>query len=932
MRKIVLFSGIIAIVFGIIAAIIFGTTQSEHIIAYDISDDKMFTIADYWYGDYLNISSTTGAETAVRLPDDGVLFRDIQAYKNNVYVMSVYASSCIVDKYDFSGKYIERQYTFEIPENSSLDYYSLDIFDNSKYYESQVDYLLEAVFIINGREVIRQPIAGSNNIPERYILAEDASAVWASFISNRLFYMNDVNELYAINDNNKPIHLDLGDAVPYQPFTASYTLHFTDLRTITLKEITFWDLFFEENFDESQILDDDHAYLYDDEIYYNNIDENITFADLRNVKTVYSDFWHDYAGVYKKEGERGSVYILSAVFDIQKYDEYHFSSVQLLLISVIVTAGIFIIILLLLLLIRWLLSIRKIVIKQMLLCMLVNVVVLIPSRLAFEKYITTIINDNIAYVMSDFLWYINEEIDSDEFAANGLSPEMYQKMADFEKHFPERLINNSQYKWMLALTEQLTINAIEIARIDSDNVYRYEYYTNLKSGSAVSYFLDEERIALFENASENEIMITNSDQHDVEWLEITSFLYDSTGSNVGFIQICLNCTMLNDAMFYISILMSTTLCSCLTLIMVLFIITSAHLLSPLKKIKAVVSEIAEGKIGATVVIKSNDELQDIAYSFSEMSTKLSRYFDSINVISKAYERYLPKGFFGLMDKKTVLDVKSGDQIELPLTYLFIGIFQKNNKTIMANDLSDSSTNSFSMLNDIYSIVSDSLPEYGGVIESFSERQITIMFPTNANAHYEAVEAALAVQEKLTVCRRDTRTTHFTFTVQYGNSTIGVIGTEQAMKCISISKAIEIQPYISEIMKRFELNFVITDEALTALKSVNLQKHSNDNTNISYRYIGRILQLLDHTETSIDDKNNTKLYEIIDGNSEQEKRLKTTVLAQFEQAISAYEAHDYKSARNSFINVLRVNRCDLLAKYYLLKIENALSESEITKDE
>ncbi|MGN1119780.1 MAG: HAMP domain-containing protein, partial [Oscillospiraceae bacterium] len=336
-----------------------------------------------------------------------------------------------------------------------------------------------------------------------------------------------------------------------------------------------------------------------------------------------------------------------------------------------------------------------------------------------------------------------------------------------------------------------------------------------------------------------------------------------------------------------------------------FLIVLQKLLSPLKKIKKAVSEIAKGKIGTTVSIRSNDELQDIAHSFTDMSQKLLEYFNNINVISKAYERYLPRDFFTLMDKRNVMEVNPEDRKKVTLTYLFVGMD--------TSSIHSKGTDGFSVINRIYGIVSSAVAANGGVVQALDDKCITCIFSRSAAA---AVEAALTVQEKLTV--EEFRQADIRISIQRAESTIGVIGTAEAMKTITVSSAISTQKYIAFFMKQFMLTAVTTGSA----------KENFGTLNVTTRYIGKFSSFYEKLSL----ENDEELYEMIDGCAPEDKQKKLASLASFNRGMDAIAAGNYKEGRKNMIDVLRINREDMIARHYLNVCEEGSSLFKEKKNE
>ena len=144
------------------------------------------------------------------------------------------------------------------------------------------------------------------------------------------------------------------------------------------------------------------------------------------------------------------------------------------------------------------------------------------------------------------------------------------------------------------------------------------------------------------------------------------------------------------------------------------------------------------------------------------------------------------------------------------------------------------------------------------------------------------------------------------TLQRAGSTIGVIGTGEAMKPVTVSSAIEMQQYIAAVMKEYDLSYVLTDNVKNALSGVK----------VTLKYIGTLSELGGISGKRFE----IGLYEVPEGCCGEEKQLRLSTLATFSRGMDEYRAGHIREARSHFIEVLRVNRGDLIARHYLMLCE------------
>lgn len=896
MKKIIIFLIILSVAFGTWIFLSLALVPSNYILCYSVYEDEiLFSVCDYDNGVYLKKSDKNGIISSHRLKHRKAEYESVIVCNERVYTLCRTDKDIVVDEYDLNGGYIK-----EILRRSESELGVTECF-LAEYYQAEnneTPKIITDVVLVTGNDVVVYPIF--KDILQQtihYDINSDLEIVWAQRGWNGLYFSNAKGNCFLLS--NGEIHpLDFGeDCVPFNPMLTAYSMYLMDLNTVSLTEYL---VYMDEDTKriEAAPFFDDSAINADYKIC-----DDIVFSDLRDVRlSMNSSGYSRICGLQKEGGKFGSIHMFEP-FSVGcvELPEPGFEIYKCVLVGIAGAAAMFAAAFLITLLIRRILSVRKVIIKQVILGFAVIAVSCVFVHFFMLGQVRNLIYSQITTLLTSTLDYISLTIDGDEFRDNGLTEEQRDICRDYENRPPVWITYGSSLVNAFIQTD-FSVSFIEIAR-DTDSGYKYEFYSNQLAGAEVSYFItDEKRMKLYTGLQPNMDIIDSQIEYNCEWLEAVCAVTDSSGKQVGFIQIGSQVDLLNYEIHRFAGMMTIFAVILIAVISVLFIVIMSGLLRPLKKLKRAVSEVADGKIGTTVAVNSNDELQDIAASFSDMSRRLERYFKSITTISKAYEKYLPKGFFRLMGKDSVLDVKPGDHSSAELTYLFIGI---NQQSVHLTEES-----SFNTFNSIYGIVSDVLGKTNGTIQSFSDRMITCIFSSGA---MEAAEAALTIEEKL-----DSHTDikgRITVSIQNSHSVIGVIGSGEAMKTITVSPAIELQSYLSIIISRFKLTFIVTEKVLSKLKAAGL--------NISERQLGTVNFLLGY-ETRF----NEPLFEIIDGCPDEEKKLRQATLRNYNLALDAAAGGDTSSERAQLISVLRINRNDLVARYMLEKISGGESEENV----
>lgn len=899
MKRLVIFLIILSVAAGAAVSLCYALLPSDYILCYSVyNGDTLYSVTSYNYGTYLKKSDRDGILFSRRLKHQNGRYKSVIAANDRVYTMAEVNDNIIVDEYDADGSYIGEMMSFSIEEmgitKSGMSQFILDeVSESSK--------LLVDVVLIAENEVLVQPIFRDRE--QQSILynidpEDDTSIVWAQRGNYGLLYSDSAGRLYLLPDSGGRYPIDIGEGrVSFEPMASGSELYFVDLSSMSLA--AYYLMAFDDEENDVQVwLDSDLDIIKaGSEIY-----DGTTFSELRDISICSDTEGGCMICGQKKSGGKSGVIYAHDIYSARTVvlPEPGFELYKCVLVFFGTAAAVFSVLMLISLAVRRVLSARKVIVKQVVFSIVMILVFCVMTHFYIVAKVSNFVFSQASAMLTNTLDYISLNISGDEFRDGGLTDEQRTRYRRFESRKTVRADEKSKLITEYINTEFM-ISFIEVARL-TDGVYKYEYYTNQKPGAIVSYFIGEDNLSLLTDMKPGANIITSSKEYNAEWLEAACPIVDSSGKQVGFIQIGSKMDSLTDEIHSFSGRITVFAMLVVAVISALFIVIMAGLLRPLRKLKEAVSEVAEGRIGTTLTVNSNDELQDIAVSFTNMSRRLEKNFKNITKISKAYERYLPKGFFRMMGKKNVLDVNPGDHSPAELTYLFIGIDQPDGL---------SGEESFNDFNGIYSVTSGVLGVTGGTIQSFSDKLITCIFIGGAEA---AAEAALTIQEKLR-SHADVKG-RITVSIQNSGAVIGVIGSGEAMKTITVSPAIELQPSMAEIIGRFGLTFIVTESVLSELKSEGM--------NINARRLGRVNELLGDEEQS-----DEAVYEVIDGCPDGEKRLKLASLRSYELALAAAGENNFVLARAQLIRVLRVNRNDLVARFMLRNIsgESGAYDSE-----
>lgn len=136
----------------------------------------------------------------------------------------------------------------------------------------------------------------------------------------------------------------------------------------------------------------------------------------------------------------------------------------------------------------------------------------------------------------------------------------------------------------------------------------------------------------------------------------------------------------------------------------------------------------------------------------------------------------------------------------------------------------------------------------------------------------------------------------------GSMILGTIGGEARMEGTVISDAVNLSARLEELTKKYNTKIIISEKSLFELKNKNLY---------NYRYLGK---------NKIKGKNNLiAIYEVFDGDNDQQIELKRQTREVFDAAIKSFFQKEYSEAQELFKKVLQLNPRDSVTKIFLEKL-------------
>ncbi|GAB4121341.1 MAG: hypothetical protein Fur0026_13020 [Sideroxydans sp.] len=262
----------------------------------------------------------------------------------------------------------------------------------------------------------------------------------------------------------------------------------------------------------------------------------------------------------------------------------------------------------------------------------------------------------------------------------------------------------------------------------------------------------------------------------------------------------------------------------------------------------------------------------------------------------AYSRLVPHQLLNLLQARSIVDVKLGDQVERKMTILFSDIRD-------FTPLSESMTpaENFEFINSYLSQMEPVISRHHGIIDKYIGDAIMALFEKGAD---EALRGAIAMLERLAYYnagreRAGYRPIHIGIGLNSGMVMIGTVGGINRMDSTVIGDAVNLAARLEEATKIYNTPLLISHNTLYDLNTPDAYH---------FRFLDR-LRVKGKAQP-------LSLYEVFDVDEPRLRRHKSETREDFEQAVAYYHLKDIAQALPRFERCAELCREDLPARIYL----------------
>lgn len=536
-------------------------------------------------------------------------------------------------------------------------------------------------------------------------------------------------------------------------------------------------------------------------------------------------------------------------------------------------------------------NLRSLLLKQLLIIIPLTVIVVVIIVTSLKSKIFEVIEKDAYSQLYTLTTSIIKMIDTEQFEAVDFPRERkdnyYQTvddminldMEELYELFPGILKKNLYYSLYAikdgcsCLVLENEVNVLEAERTQIG--LREEFYSPITN----EWFL-------FENPNNHTYVEHDGDE---EWFYYARVFTNKENKIIGYLEVGFDKYVFEQEIQNIGNEVSFFVVFLLVLMVCLIMISLHGSLKNLRVLKTGVAAVSDGHWTTTVDIHSNDEMEDIGNAFNKMSYRVSKYFDSIVKLNTAYERFVPSKIFQLLGKETILDVKLGDKVVKKLSIMSVSIqrLDEMDKVKMGEK--------FELINQILGDIASIINQYSGTIETFQGSSIRAIYMNSVD---EAMDTALHIIEKVNNYQ-DKELINLSINVQYGDAILGVVGDNDRLDTTIVSDDVDFVYTLNKFSNLNQIKLLVTRKVYE--KIGNKPKYN-------VRYVGKLEQ------TTINRM--VDLYDVLDAYSFYDKTNKLLTKELFEKGVDLFIAGNFAEARKQFIDVIRIDSNDEVAKMYL----------------
>lgn len=329
--------------------------------------------------------------------------------------------------------------------------------------------------------------------------------------------------------------------------------------------------------------------------------------------------------------------------------------------------------------------------------------------------------------------------------------------------------------------------------------------------------------------------------------------------------------------------------------------TTMDIVFPVKELLGNMQKTGEGKTTNFSIVRTNDEIGELAEGFNMMSQRIKNYIDDINEINNSYYRFVPKQFLDFLDKKSITDIHLGDQIQKEMSVMFSDIrsFTEISEQMTPRD-------NFNFINHYLGYMEPIISRNHGFIDKYIGDAIMALFPESPD---DAINASIEMRAKLQEFNEDLKlsgklTIDSGIGINTGLLMLGIVGGKGRIEGTVISDHVNLASRLEGLTKKYGSTILISQDTLIKLKDPG-----------SYQF-----RFLDTVKVK-GKRNSVNIFEILDGDTKDIRDAKIATKPEFTQGIQLYQNKKIEEALVIFKQIAEKFPEDTATQIYIKRCGN-----------
>ena len=329
---------------------------------------------------------------------------------------------------------------------------------------------------------------------------------------------------------------------------------------------------------------------------------------------------------------------------------------------------------------------------------------------------------------------------------------------------------------------------------------------------------------------------------------------------------------------------SLTVILALSFMLLFIILVIRRLIRPIHEFEVNLQEFEATGKSQKLQYSSNDEFYRMSKILNNLLEDTQIQLYNLSRISSMYSRFIPERYLALLNKKSIADVKLGDSVSFHAPIAVISF----------------ETGGIEESNRHFEAVNKIIDTYGAVltINNRALSDLTAIYKEDAE---KALEAQLLIANAL---GNEGFKEKMSFVTILDKSLVQfeIGGEKERLAAMILSKRLDCIYKHMNLFQKCGCSFIVTEEVLNEI-------HHKEEYN--FRYIGYILD---------EDEANIQLYDFFEVDNSALRQAKKETQMIFDKALRCFYQGDLYGAKNLFSVVLRENKEDEIARWYVFRCD------------